>query len=460
MAKRALTLEDFWSLKLVSEPQASPDGGSVAYVVGSHDETRNTFRSAIWLASLADGQARQFTSGEAQESQPACSPDGKRLAFTSTRHEGKPQIFLMDVTGGEARRLTTAPDGATTPVWSPDGTRLCYTSTPETDEQKVPQEADWLKAHADLEKSAPRLRRQRVLQTRFDGRGFLDRRAHLYVIAVDEPTAEARQLTSGDYDDAQAVWSPDGALIAFAANRQEDAEHTFAIDIWTVNVESGELTCLTDGTLSAAFPAWSPDGQTLAFYADRDETRYPYHNANVWIVSRFGGDQRNLSAPLDRGLGSIQPDYMWPSPTAPVWSPDGQTVYFTAVDHGSSNIFALAPASGEIRRVSTDAAHIEGLSGTTDGQTLICLAATPTHPYEVCAVPTSGGALRFVTETNGALLEEVTLVAPEPISFTGPDDQGIEGWLYKPIDAPRPYPLVLHIHGGPHGSWGHSFYFQ
>jgi dipeptidyl aminopeptidase/acylaminoacyl peptidase len=75
-------------------------------------------------------------------------------------------------------------------------------------------------------------------------------------------------------------------------------------------------------------------------------------------------------------------------------------------------------------------------------------------------VPTSGGALRFVTETNGALLEEVTLVAPEPISFTGPDDQGIEGWLYKPIDAPRPYPLVLHIHGGPHGSWGHSFYFQ
>lgn len=460
MAKRALTLEDFWSLKLVSEPQVSPDGSNVAYVVGSYDEALNTLRSAIWLASLASGQARQFTSGEAQDSQPAWSPDGKRLAFVSTRHENKPQIFLMDVAGGEARRLTTARDGATTPVWSPDGMRLCYSSTLVTGEQKVSQEVDWLKNHVDLEKSAPRLRRQRALLTRFDGRGFLDRRTHLFVIAVDESAAEPRQLTSGDYDDLQAVWSPDGALIAFVANRQEDAEHTFAADIWTVDVESGELKCLTDGTLSALFPAWSPDGQMLAFYASLDGSRHPFHHTNLWAVSRAGGDQRNLSAPLDRGLDALQPDYHWPSPTTPIWSPDGQTLYFTAVDQGSGVIFALSTASGEIRRVSSDAAHVEGLSGTADGQTLVCLAATPTHPYEVCTLPTSGGALRFVTETNRALLDTVTLVEPEHINFTGPDDRAIGGWLYKPVDAAHPYPLVLLIHGGPHGSWGHSFYFQ
>lgn len=458
MAKRALTLEDFWSLKLVSEPQAAPDGSSVAYVVGSYDEKQNTLHSAIWLASLADGQARQFTSGEAQDSQPAWSPDGKRLAFVSNRHENKPQIFLMDIAGGEARRLTDAPDGAASPVWSPDGKRLCYSSAPETDEQKVPQEVEWLKARADLEKSAPRLRRQRALQTRFDGRGYLERRSHLFIIPVDDPTAEPRQLTSGDYDDAQAIWSPDGALIAFVANRQEDAEHVFAADVWTVDVESGELKCLTDGTLSVLFPAWSPDGQTLAFYAEPDGARFPYQDAHVWVVSRAGGDQRNLTAPLDRGLGAIQPDYHWPSPNAPVWSPDGQTLYFTANDQGSGVIFALSIASGEIRRVSTDAAHIEGLSMTADGQTLVCLAATPTQPFEICAVQTSGGALRFVTQTNRALLSEVTLAAPEHISFNGPDDWSIEGWLYKPLDASRPYPLVLHIHGGPHGAWGHSFH--
>ena len=88
MAKRALTLEDFWSLKLVSGPQVSPNDSSVAYVVGSYDETRNALRSAIWLASLADGQARQFTSGEAQDSEPTWSPDGTRLAFISDEWSG------------------------------------------------------------------------------------------------------------------------------------------------------------------------------------------------------------------------------------------------------------------------------------------------------------------------------------------------------------------------------------
>ncbi len=460
MAKRALTLEDFWSLKLISEPRVSPDGSQVAYVVGTHDAAHNTLRSAIWLAPLAGDPARQFTSGEAQDSQPTWSPDGKRLAFTSTRHEGKPQIFIMDVAGGEARRLTTVSDGAASTVWSPDGTRLCFSSSPETEEQKVSQEADWLKAHADLEKSAPRLRRQGALQTRSDGRGYLDRRSHLFVITVDEPGAEPRQLTSGDYDDAQAAWSPDGALIAFVSNRQEDAEHTFAADVWTVNVESGELKCLTDGTLSALLPSWSPDGQTIAFYAEPDSARHLYHNTHVWTVSRAGGDQRDASASLDRGVGALQPDYHWPEPTAPVWSSDGQTIYFIAGDQGSGVVFALSPASSEVRRVSNDAAHIEGLSITANGQTLVGLAATPTQPYEVCAVPTSGGALRFITETNRALLDEVALAAPERVSFIGLDDWNIEGWLYKPVDAPRPYPLILNIHGGPHGAWGPSFYFQ
>src|SRR5579885_1021543 len=205
--KRALTLEDFWQLKTVNDAQLSPDGLTVAYVVGSYDEKRDQAHAAIWLASLKDGQTRQFTSGETSDSQPRWSPDGARLAFVSTRHEGKPQIFVMDVAGGEARRLTNVPDGATSPVWAPDGRRLCFSSTTERDQQKVPQETAWFEAHPDVDTHAPRLRRQTALLTRFDGRGYIEQRAQLFLLNLDDAQAAPRQLTEGDFDAEQAVWS-------------------------------------------------------------------------------------------------------------------------------------------------------------------------------------------------------------------------------------------------------------
>src|SRR5436305_8511996 len=110
--KRALTLDDLWSLKRVSDVRHAPDGATVAYVVGCYDERRDKTRSAIWLVTVADGRARQFTSGEAEDTQPTWSPDGERLAFVSTRYEGKPQVFVIAAHGGEPRRITSAPDGA------------------------------------------------------------------------------------------------------------------------------------------------------------------------------------------------------------------------------------------------------------------------------------------------------------------------------------------------------------
>ncbi|HEX4204540.1 MAG TPA: S9 family peptidase [Ktedonobacteraceae bacterium] len=459
--KRALTLEDFWALKLVTDAQLAPDGTSVAYVVGDYDEQQNQLRSAIWLASLATGQTRQLTSGESQDMQPRWSPDGTQLAFVSTRHEGKPQIYLIDVDGGEARRLTNVTDGATSPLWAPDGKQLCYSAAPETDLQKVPQETAWFEAHAEVAKQAPRLRRQSGLLSRFDGQGYIERRMHLFLINVQEPDIEPRQLTAGDYDALQATWSPDGALIALVANRADDAEYSLANDIWTLEVASGEMKCLTTGDLSCLFPSWSPDGQSIAFFAEPPlSSRQEYQDPHLWLVSRTGGDQRDASKQFDQSTGAVQPDYLFGAGAAPTWAPDGQTIYYVIADHGANTIFALTRETGQGRRISSTDADIAALQCTADGQTLVGVAATSEQPYDLFTLPRSGGELTFLVNSNRRLLDEVAIAPTEKITFTGPDGWEIEGWLVKPLQVERPYPLILHVHGGPYSAWGHSFYFQ
>ena len=459
--KRTLTLEDFWRLKTVADAQPSPDGTQVAYVVGSYDEQHNSLESAIWLASLEDGQSRQLTSGEAQDSQPRWSPDGSRLAFVSTRHEGKPQIFLIDVTGGEARRLTNASEGASAPLWSPDGALLCYSSTIELDRHKVALEEEWFKEHPDADKKVARLRHQSTLLSRFDGRGYIDRRAHLFVIDPENSSGEPRQLTEGNYDAAQAVWSPDGALIAFAANRATDAEHNLTSDIWTVAVESGEMQCLTNGELLISFPSWSPDGESIAFCGDYPlSSAREYQNPHIWLVSRSGGDQRDLLATGDRCLAAIQPDYTFGMGTAPVWRPDGQLLYFVSANHGANTIVALSLEGGDSWRVSPTDADVIALQYVAARQELVGVAATSAQPYDLFTVPGDGGELRPLVNTNRDLLSEVKIATTERLTFRGPDDWEIEGWLVKPPEAGLPYPLILHVHGGPYSAWGHSFYFQ
>lgn len=460
--KRALTLDDFWSLKTVHDVQLSPDGKTVAYVMGSYDERTSKQHSAIFLLDLDSRETRQLTSGEATDSQPRWSPDGARLAFVSTRHEGTSHIFIIDVRGGEPHRLTSEPEGAHTPVWSPDGRQICFSSTVETERQKVPQEVAWYEAHPEADRSVPRLRRQHTLMSRFDEHGYIDHRTHLFLLNVDEPGAAPRQLTEGDYDNLEPAWSPDGALIAFMSNRVENAEHTWGADVWTVSIDRGELCCLTNGDLTAISPSWSPDGQTIAFYAAPEIIANGYHDVHLWAVSRRGGDQRDLSMLIDLPRARFLPDYMWPGLTPPAWSPDGKTMYFLLADHGDGAIYRLELETGELRRVSPRSAVVTSACCTPDGSSLICLAATPTTPYDVCSVPTAGGELSPLTNSNAELLSSVSIVAPEPIAFKAPDDWEIEGWLFRPVDEEqiRPYPLILHVHGGPQGAFGNIFYFQ
>jgi dipeptidyl aminopeptidase/acylaminoacyl peptidase len=457
--KRSLTLDDFWRLKIVDDPQLSPDGATAAYVVEQYDEQSNEARSAIWLVPLSGGPARRFTSGEAMDSMPRWSPDGDRLAFVSTRHEGKPQVFVMPASSGEPRRVTSSEAGASAPVWSPDGMWLCYTEVVPSDRQEVSSETEWFKSHPKAKEGAGRLRRINTLVSRMDGRGYIDNRMHLFVVSADDPAAKPRQLTDGDHDDTSAIWSPDGSVIAFVSSRMKDAEHNaFAADIWTVDVESGDLRCLTDSSHMIMMPAWSPDGETIAFYGGKMPA--PLGRVHVCTVSRQGGDIRDASQALDQQQRFVQTDYMWPVGSAPAWSPDGRTIYCNLVDHRETPVFAVSLDTGEVRRLGPAMGDVASIACTPDGRTLLCLASTPTQPFDLFTLPATGGELTSLTHSNADLLKEAEPVPCEDITAEGPDGLQIEGWLYRPANAEPPYPLILNIHGGPEAAWGHSFHFQ
>ncbi len=458
--KRPITAEDFWSLTQVSDVQLSPDGSTIAYVVGTYDQSRDSAHSAVWLASADGSGARRFTSGVALDTEPRWSPDGSQLAFVSTRHEGKPQLFTISLHGGEPRRHTSSANGVNSPAWSPDGNRLCYVAIVDSDRQTVPRETAWFEAHPEVDKTAPRMRRQTSHPSRFDGRGYIDKRPHLFLLHLDKQE-EPRQLTDGDCDDTSPTWSPDGTLIAFVSKRAIDPETSLANDIFTLDPTAGTLDRLTDGTLSCSPPSWSPDGAMLAFDAMPDMARSGYHDAHLWVVSRAGGDQRDASAGLDLPFRNPQPDYMWPGTPPPTWSSDGLVVYCLMSDHGDSALYAVNVTDGETRRLDAGNAEIVSARLLPDGSAFICLASTPVLPYGVCTVPGKGGPVEPLMDTHASWLADLSVVAPTPIVCSSVDGLQVEGRLYTPpasVDGQQA-PLVVLVHGGPYGTWAASFQF-
>jgi len=456
-SKRPFRAEDILAIRTVSDPQISPDGTRVAYVVTTADQEADQFRSHLWIAPL-DGSAppRQLTRGAHRNTQPRWSPDGRLLAFTSTRpgegeqpkSEAKPrsQVWIIGETG-EPYQFTRATLGADTPAWSPDGRWLLYCTRTRTEgETKRPDD------RSPAEKNAPRIIRD--LLYRFDGVGqFTGEWNHIWIAPLDAEAGEPRQLTTGDVHDNEPTWLPGGQQIVFTATRGERRGKTFQRDLWLATVSDGSIRRLSPGDGPVTYPAPSPDGSRIA-YAGHRKGEAPGANTLVWTVALTGGEPEPLTETLDRSVLGVA------NGTALTWSPDGQYIYFLAMDLGASRLCRVPAVGGPVEALTGTDRYITGFSLAPDGRTAVFSAVASDDPGELYVLTLDGESQpRPLTAHNAPLRETVHLASYAPICFTGADGWEIGGWLAYPYgyQQGQRFPLVLDVHGGPHGMHGQTF---
>jgi len=464
--RRKLTLEDTWAFRLITDMRLAADGQRIAFTLETQDQELNENHSAIWMLDVGKGTPRWFSRGAKHDSSPRWSADGRFLAFLSDREGDKSQVWVMPADGGEARRLTNMKNGVNEFSWSPDGAWIAFTSEIHPDGKITNDEASPKDAKAKEREERDEAERLRVvtrLQFRWDGRGLLEGRSHLFKIKVE--SGELVRLTEGDYHHGEPAWSPDGTFIVVCADRAQDRDANLTQDLWLIDAETRAALQLTDGTADVSAPAWSPDGRFIAYFKVPVLPRNSAANTHVMVISRDGGAPRDLSGHVDLDCHpGVLTDLYWGGSLAPQWSADGAWLYAVVVEHGSTNVFRFAAAGGEPERVTAGAHHISMIALPPDGHHLFTMRADPRNMwdlYQYCLDSLPGETPeRQLTAMNAALLGAVDLMEPEQFTFTGPDNWEIDGWLYRP-HAAQPgaqYPLVLWIHGGPFSSYGSTFY--
>jgi dipeptidyl aminopeptidase/acylaminoacyl peptidase len=455
---RAITVDDAFEIRAVGDPQITEDGKWVAYTVSTASLKEDKTETRIWMAPAGGGDAVVMTAEKVSSSHPRWSPDGKFLAFLSMRNEGKTQVWLLNRMGGEAQQLTDAIQDVDDFAWSSDSKRLVLVlrdpSPQELDEAKTREkDKPGNEKDKDAKPKKPKTTPPFVIDRyRFktDTVGYLDRRrTHLY--AFDFTTKAVVQITSGDFDDSEPAWSPDGKLLAFRSNRSTpDPDRTYDTNIWVVAADNTDkaahLTQVTTNPGADGSPAWSPDGKWITYVTQLDPKLLVYATHHIAVSPAAGGEARVLTLAFDRMSRS------------PHFSPDGQFIYFIADDDGSQNLCRVPATGGEITRPISGRVVVSGYNIAKSGDLAVQIT-TMDRPAEIFTTPASGAPMIRITHVNDAFMAKVRVVTPEYVKFKSKDGTTVAGYLFKPLEyvAGKKYPTLLHPHGGPVGAYYGDF---
>ena len=457
LTQRPFNFDDMMLVRRVSDPQLSPDGKTVAFVIGDVDKAGNRVISQIYTvpADRPGTVPKQLTTGTSSNTSPRWSPDGRLIAFTTGG-----QIWTMEPDGGRKRQVTSISTGAGNPVWSPDGRRIAFNSDvyPECTNDQCNKAED---ARAEASKIQAHTT-ERLLFKHWNE--WRDRkRTHVFI--VQSSGGSSTDLTPGDFDSppyaastgVDYAFSPDSREIAFLKNLDKVEATSTNSDIIVASLSDNKQKNITESNDGYdAGPVYTPDGKYLLYRSQAT----PTFEADRWRIMRYNrttGETIELTQGFDQQVDEL------------VISPDSKTVYFAAGYRGRTTLFTV-PVEPDFRlRIATHVKPLisnvgtaSGVNLSNDGRTLVFLSSTIQVPAELMRASSDGSGVASLTNINESILRYFGLPKAEDVEWKGALNQTIHGFVLLPtfFDKTKKYPLMVLIHGGPQSAWMDSWGYR
>jgi dipeptidyl aminopeptidase/acylaminoacyl peptidase len=450
--KRPFDVNAMMELKRLSDPQISPDARWVTFGVQSVDVAANKKPQQIWIVPLSGGSPRQLTTeGEANQ-RARWSPDSRRIAYISDRG-GSSQLWLMDADGANPKQVTNLSTEADGVLYSPDGKNLLFTSEvyPECGADDACN-----KRNIEGDKNAKvHARIYTELLYRHWTSWQSRRRSHLLVVPISggapkDLTPGARDVppfSLGGPDDYDI--SPDGTEVCYSMNADAMPAASTNADLYVVSINGGESRRITATPGADLSPHYSPDGKQIAWRA-QFRGGYESDRFRLLALERATGKVTNLTETLDRWVNSF------------TWSPDATSLFFTTADRGRQAIQLISANGGPARIAASGDGDLDDMVLTRDGKTMVYTQQTGMSPVEIYRAASTGGAPIALTRLNDPTLDSYQLTPLEEFWVESPDGARVQSFVVKPygFQPNRKYPVLMLIHGGPQGNWGHSWTYR
>lgn len=435
-----LASTDISALRGLGDVQVSPDGRHVAYAVTRRD-TPGRPRSETWIRDLATHAESRLGTDATGASSPRWSPDGRAIAFVG-RVGDSSGVAIANADGSDIRFIASVkgtnhvlPSVGERLSWSPDGHRLAFISStpgPESDANGDPMV----------------ITRYSYKPTASEGLTRFNDNRRLHIFVADLATKHVTQLTTGNYYEHSIEWSPSGAEIMFVSNHGVDPDRVFNYDVFAVNVASGAQRQITKTASPEYQPVWSPDGRRIAYLGTKrslTSSETTMEDTHVWVMNADGSNRREVGLSVDNRQ------------RAPRWSRDGTSLYTVVQVRGDSKLYRIPVDGGSPHVVVGDEGQIGSWSLMSDGG-LVYAFASPAEPAMLREMNGSGVA-HDIVRLNTALLAKRRVAPVERFTFRSRDGLQVEAYFTAPLDrtANSKYPLIVQIHGGPHGAQGSAF---